>query len=180
MARLLEISPGAGLLPATAGSCTLAELTPDAITSISPHRGKTAVVSAALKRLHGVTFPRPNRATGKDGARCIWFGPDQAMLVGAKIGALKDAAITEQSDGWAVLRLHGRDAPTVLARLVPVDVRARAFKRGHCARTLLDHMPVSIMRTGADSFDIMVFRSMTRTAVEVLSAAMKSLAAQNN
>ena len=179
MARLLEISPGAGLLPVAAGSCTLSELTPEAITSIAPMRGHTSAVSEALKRLHGVAFPRPNRATGKDGARCIWFGPGRAVLVGPKIATLKYAAITDQSDGWAVLRLHGRDAAAVLARLVPVDLRARAFKRGHCARTLLDHMPVSITRTGARSFDIMVFRSMTNSAVAVLTVSMKSLAAQN-
>ena len=179
MASLPVKTPCEWLLPVSVGTCTLSELTPDAITSIAPVRGKTRAVSEALKKMHGVGFPARNRATGRQGARCIWFGPGLAMLVGPVSNVVKDAAMTDQSDGWAVMRLQGRDAEAVLARLVPVDLRARIFKRGHTARTLLFHVPVSITRTGVSGFDIMVFRSMAKTAVDELVQAMKSVAAQN-
>ena len=98
MTKLLARSPCDGLLPLTIGTCTLEERAPVAITSIAPARGKERTVSGALKKNHGAAFPAPNRATGKDSARCIWFGSGQAMLVGAACGALSDAATTDQSD----------------------------------------------------------------------------------
>ena len=180
MAKLPAKSPCEGLLPIKFGTCTLTELTPNAITSIAPVNGKSKAVSDALRNTHGIGFPRQNRATGKAGARCIWFGPGQAMLVGPASDAVPDAAVTDQSDGWALMRLHGAGAHSVLARLVPVDMRGSVFKHGHTARTLLYHMPVSITRTAANSFDIMVFRSMSKTAVDEFSHAMKSVAAQEN
>ncbi|MGR3343448.1 MAG: sarcosine oxidase subunit gamma [Paracoccaceae bacterium] len=180
MVKLLAKTPCEGLLPVSVGNCTLSELTPDAITSIAPARGQIRAVSAALKKMHGLGFPRANRATGTASARCIWFGPGQAMLLGPVCGLTRDAAITDQSDGWAVMRLQGAGAQSVSARLVPVDLRARIFKRGHTARTQLFHVPVSITRTGANRFDIMVFRSMAVTAVDELTQVMKSIAAQEN
>ena len=86
--------------------------------------------------------------------------------------------MTDQSDGWAVMRLEGAGARDVLARLCPLDLRAPVFKRGHTARSLLGHMNASITRVGVNAFEIMVFRSMANTAVHELNEAMKSVAAQ--
>lgn len=167
-----------GLLPVRAGQFELSEVLPDAITSIAPFAGEKKKVSEALKAVHGMGFPAPNRATGKDRSRCIWVGPGQAMLVGPKLGDLSGAATTDQTDGWAVMRLQGADCEDVLARLVPVDLRLRSFKSGHTARTRLFHAPLSITRTGADRFELMVFRSMAKTVVDELLVAMKSVAVQ--
>ncbi len=178
MANLIARTPCEGLLPVTAGTCTLTEITPAATTSVMPARGRAGAVSDALKKAIGLTFPAPNRATGKDGNRLVWSGAGQALLLGAAPAALPGAALTDQSDAWAVMRLDGAAAEAVLARLVPVDLRAATFKRGHTARTMLFHMTCSISRVGATSFDIMVFRSMASTAVHELHVAMKSVAAQ--
>ena len=178
MANLIAKTPCEGLLPVTAGTCTLTELLPEAITSIAPGKGQEKPVSEALKKAFGAAFPAANRATGKDGARAVWSGAGQALLLGAAPKPIKAAAMTNQSDAWAVMRLEGADAEAVLARLVPVDLRAAHFKRGHTARTLLFHMTCSITRVGASSFDILVFRSMAQTTVHELDVAMKSVAAQ--
>lgn len=173
MADLIAKTPCEGLLPLSVGTCTLSEVLPDAITSVSPQSGKTRAVSDALKKAHAVGFPLPNRTSGKEGLRCIWFAPDQAMLVGPIPDPIKGASLCDQSDGWAIMRLKGGNCDDVLARLIPVDLRASVFKRGHTARTMLNHMPLSITRTGANSFDLMVFRSMAQTAVHEISGAMK-------
>lgn len=167
-----------GLLPVRSGQCELSEVLPDAITSIAPFSGEKKRVSEALKAAHGMGFPAPNRATGKGRSRCIWVGPGQAMLVGPELGDLSGAATTDQSDGWAVMRLQGAGCEAVLARLVPVDLRLQVFKTGHTARSRLFHAPLSITRTGADRFELMVFRSMAKTVVDELLVAMKSVAAQ--
>lgn len=176
MARLVATSPCAGLLPIGAGTVTLSEVLPAAITSVAPFAGQEAAVSRALERAAGAVFPAPGRWTGAE-TRVVWTGPGQAMVLGPRV-APEGAAVTDQSDAWAVMRLEGQGAEAVLARLVPVDVRRAHFPPGHAARTMLHHMTCTLMRTGEDAFEIMVFRSMAATAVHHLEVAMKSIAAQ--
>ena len=176
MARLVAKSPCAGLLPVTSGSVTLSEVLPEAITSVAPFAGQGGAVSASLQAATGAAFPDPNRWTGGD-TRIVWTGPDQAMVLGPRV-APPGAAVTDQSDAWAVLRLAGQGAEAVLARLVPVDLRRAQFPAGQAARTMLHHMTCTILRVEEDAFEIMVFRSMAATAVHDLEAAMKSVAAQ--
>jgi sarcosine oxidase subunit gamma len=155
---------------------TLSEVLPEAITSVAPYEGQGAAVSAALEKAARAAFPVPGRWTGGE-TRIVWTGPDQAMVLGPRV-APAGAAVTDQSDAWAVMRLEGQGAEAVLARLVPVDVRRVHFPPGHAARTMLHHMTCTLMRTGEHAFDIMVFRSMAATAVHHLEVAMKSVAAQ--
>lgn len=178
MTVLVARSPAQGLLPVTRGSVTLAEVLPEAITAIAPFNGREAAVSKALKAATGLGFPKPNRAETKGASTCLWTGHGQAFLIGPAPGPIAGAAVTDQSDGWAVLRLDGLRACDVLARLVPLDLRPAAFPTGAAARTLLFHMPLAIFRSGPDSYDLLVFRSMAATAVHDLDTAMRSLAAQ--
>ncbi len=179
MVELRETSPCAGLLPVTLGSVTVEELTPGPMTSLCVF-GDASEMSAALEKAHGMGWPAPNRSTGKDGARAIWFGRGEVMLVGVSPDAAlrKAGAIVDQSDGWAVVSVRGAAAVDVLARLVPVDLRGSVFKRGQTARTQVGHMPASITRTGAEAFMIMVFRSMAGTLVHDLKEAMAAVAAR--
>jgi len=176
VANLIANSPFGELLPLQVGRCDLSELVVGPITSISVQKGQEKAVSAQLKKTHGLGFPAANRATAKGDTRCIWVGPGQALLLGKAPKAIKGATRTDQSDGWAVMRLEGSDAEAALARLVPVD-RASVFKTGHAAKTLLFHMPLSVIRSSTTAFDLMVFRSMAQSAVHDLSQAMKSVAA---
>lgn len=176
MARLVARSPCAGLLPVSAGGVTLSEVLPEAITSVAPFTGEAARVGAALEVALGSGLPAPGRWTG-GAIRIVWTGPDQAMVIGARL-APEGAAVTDQSDAWAVLRLDGPGTEAVLARLVPIDLRAAQFPTGHAARTMLHHMTCTILRVEEAAFEIMVFRSMAATAVHHLEVAMKSVAAQ--
>ncbi|MBY6139230.1 sarcosine oxidase subunit gamma [Leisingera daeponensis] len=180
MAELIAKSPCDGLLPATIGGMSLTEEHPGAMWAIAPFNGQLKVLGKALEAAHGMAFPAPNRATGKAGSRAVWFGRDMALLMGPApdAGLAKHAALTDQSDAWAVVRLEGQGAEDVLARLVPVDLRPQVFKRGHTARTELKHMMASVTRTGPQSFQIMVFRSMAKTLVHDLKTAMEAVAAR--
>lgn len=174
-------SPCADLLPVTIGPWSLREEAPGAITALLPYAGQQEALSRALGDAHGMAWPAPGRATGKAAARCVWTGRQQAMLIGPApdAGLARHAALTDQSDAWAVVTLSGPGSKDVLARLVPVDLRAARFRRGHSARTLLGHMSASVTRTGAETFQIMVFRSMAATLVHELKSAMSGLAARS-
>lgn len=180
MADLKAKTPCHGMLPPTIGDTALTEEAPGAITSLMPYRGAEKALSGALKKSHGMDFPAANRATGKSGARAIWFGQGQAMLLGpAPDSGLADhAAMTDQSDAWAVVRLEGSTATDVLARLIPADLRSSVFRRGHTARTELMHMTASVTRVGDKAFQIMVFRSMSETLIHDLKSAMEAVAAR--
>ncbi len=177
MPELIAKSALEGQGPLTLGGVTLAEASVGPITSISILPGGAKAVAKGLKGL-GLTFPAPNAFVEKNGVRIIWTGRDQAFLVGGEAPALEGAAITDQSDGWAVLSLSGVGAVDVLARLVPLDLRLSACPVGRVLRAPVNHMNAVIVRSGDYAFEIMVFRSMARTAWHELVAAMEAMAAR--
>jgi sarcosine oxidase subunit gamma len=161
----------------TLGTVTLAEADVGPITSIAVLPGGAKAVAKGLKAL-GLAMPEPNAFIEKKGARIVWTGRDQAFLVGVEPPVLEGAAITDQSDGWTVLGVSGVGANDVLARLVPVDLRLQIFPAGKVLRTQLNHMNVVILRVGDYAFEIMVFRSMARTAWHELETTMQMVAAR--
>lgn len=179
MADLVAKSACAGLEPIETGGARLYEAAAGAITSLSP-RGAPAQASDALKSAHGLAFPAPGRATGREGARALWSGRGQALLIGPTPSEAlsKHFVLTDQSDGWACLRLDGEGARDVLARLCPLDLREGRFRRGHSARSLIGHMNASITRVGAQGWMILVFRSMAHSAWHELGTAMGAVAAR--
>lgn len=180
MAELSAKSPCDGLLPLQIGSVRLIEEDLGAITALMPYRGQEKPLGAALQAAHGMGWPKPGRATGRAGARAIWFGRDRAMLLGpAPDPALaRHAALTDQSDAWAAVRLEGAAAEQVLARLVPVDLRAAQVRRGHSLRSQLGQLSVSVTRMGDHAFLILAARSMAGTLVQDLKWAMVAAAAR--
>lgn len=180
MGELAAKSPCDGLLPLSIGDCAVEELSPGALTALAPYRGEDKALAQVLKARHNLLMPQPGRATGKEGARAIWFGQRMILLIGPEPdeSLAQYAAVTDQSDAWAVVRLQGAGARDVLARLTPVDLRETQFKRGHTARTDLRHMMASLTRIGPESYMIMVFRGFAETLVHDLRSAMQSVAAR--
>jgi heterotetrameric sarcosine oxidase gamma subunit len=162
----------------TLGAVTLAEASVGPITSIAILPGAAKGVTKGLKPL-GLTFPKPQHFAEKAGARIIWTGRDQAFLIGVAPPELEGAAVTDQSDGWTVLVVSGAAAVDVLARLVPMDLRHAAFPVGSVLRSQLNHMNVVILRTGDHAIEVMVFRSMARTAWHEIQTAMEMVAARS-
>ncbi|WP_343079679.1 sarcosine oxidase subunit gamma [Ostreiculturibacter nitratireducens] len=179
MASLIEKTPCEGLLPVTAQGSALSELRPGPITSVAPFNGQERAVSSTLKGL-GLSFPGPGKTASKGGASAVWTGRGQAFLIGTEPpeGLAEIAALTDQSDGWAAMRLEGEKAEAVLARLAPLDLRMAEFGKGAVARAALGHIPMILIRSGASSFDIYVFRSMAASAVHELHVVMKAVAAR--
>jgi heterotetrameric sarcosine oxidase gamma subunit len=160
--NLIAKTPLWGQEPVELGGVVLAEQALRPITSIAPFDLPAA---AALG------FPAPNTVLASNGGRLVWTGRDQAFLIGSEAGRWAEtAALTDQSDGWACMALTGAGAVDVLARLVPIDLRAMGV--GGCARTTLGHMSLIVIGVEA-GFQLMVFRSMAKTAWHELETAMK-------
>ena len=161
----------------TLGGVTLAEVDVGPITSVALFPGEAKAAAKGLKAL-GLAMPVPNTFTERNGSRIVWTGRDQAFIIGADPAALDGAAVTDQSDAWAVLGISGPKAVDVLARLVPVDLRLTACPVGTALRTQLTHMNAVILRVGDYAFEIMVFRSMARTAWHEMEATLHMVAAR--
>jgi heterotetrameric sarcosine oxidase gamma subunit len=176
----LIAKPPLGHPPLTIAQTTLAEWPLPRMTSVAPFQGQDKALAKALKSM-GLTFPAPNRTTGKGDATLIWTGRGQAFLIDADPTPLAGiAALTDQSDGWAALTLQGPQATAILARLVPVDLRLSAAPVGSTLRTALNHMNLILWRTAPFGFTLMVFRSMAQTAWHEAEAAMGMVAARSH
>lgn len=184
MVKLSPRSPAQNLLPRTIGAVTISEVSFDHMTLLTPLGADGgAGFSAALKSAHGMAAPAPNRATGREAARALWFGHGgQVMLMGpaADAGLARHATRVDQSDAWCVIRLDGPGSTDVMARLTPLDLRPDSFRRGHAARSLIGHMSGGILRLGPDSWQIMVFRSMAHTLVHECDSAARAVAARSS
>ena len=180
MAELTEKSPCEGLLPMNIGDVAVTEVDSGPITAIAPFAGKAEALGKAVKAAHGMSWPEVGQSHAKGGARLLWFGHAHALLMGAmpKAGLAEHAALTDQTDAWAVVNLDGAGARDVLARLTPLDLRPGHFVQNQTARSQLGHMPASVTRVAADGYQIMVFRSMAQTLIHDLTQAMHAVAAR--
>ena len=167
-----------GQSPVTHLGTTLAEIDLRVVTSIAAFPGQEVSLAKALKPL-GFTMATVGECQTNAGAMLAWTGRDQAFLIGVPCPDLGEAAaVTDQSGGWAVFTLTGPAAVDALMRYVPMDLRISAFKRGSVLRTPLNHMSMILLRDDEQTFTIMVFRSMARTAWHEIEVALKSLAAR--
>lgn len=178
MANLIATAPLGHIKPVTSAGTTLAQMDWAQIISIAPFAGREGDVNAALAPL-GLTFPAPNTMQVKGDVRLAFSGRAQAFLIGAQCPDLGGAAaVTDQSDAWARFSLAGPAAVDTLARYVPVDLRLSALPVGAAIRSQLYHVPLCLLRIGAESFEVMVFRSMAQTAWHELETALRILAAR--
>ena len=151
MARLIPSDPARGRLPIATAGLTLTAVDPGPV--------------AWTRR----DVPAPGRAVasdGAEGARRLWCGRGQALVLGGRAGA----GDVDVSDGWTVLRLDGAAWREVLSRLTPLDLRG--LGPGMTARTMLGHMTAQITPVADEAVEVMVMRSMTGTAVEEIAEAM--------
>ena len=181
MAELIAKSPCEGLLPLEVGQVQAREVLGQPMALVAPFKGMDARLGAALAAAHGLSWPGPGKVVQGQGCQLQWFGHSHAMLIGCppsdSLGAL--AALSDQSDAWAVVALEGPQAAAVLARLTPLDLRDSQFAVGDTARTELFHMSAAITRSAVHCYQIMVFRSMAGTLVHDLKTAMQAVAARS-
>ena len=178
MPELIAKTALEGRKPLIIAGTTLSQVDPGMITSVAPFPGQEKAVAKALKPL-GLSFPPVNRFTEKGDARIVWTGRDQAFLIGTAcpdMGAA--AAVTDQSGGWVTLSLDGPEAAEALMRYVPLDLRLAAFPVGTSVRTPFYHMSMVLMRVSDQGFQMLLFRSMARTAWHEVEVALRTLAAR--
>ncbi len=142
------------------------------IASIIAGEDDTSALGNAIKSRFGLDLPTTPLATMSDTHSLLWAGPAQWLLVGgSRTGFTEDiatlsglAAVAEQSDGRAVLRLSGAMVRRALAKGCMIDLHPAGFPMGMTALTSIAYIGVQLWRAadGPDGsvFEIMVPRSM--------------------
>lgn len=163
----------------------------DDLCSVTVRKGERAAVEAALASGYGVSLPAPGRASaGTDKPLCmLWTGQDQylamrvqsAESLTSELKALcaTSASCVEQSDSWVGLIMAGPQCLAVLERLCPLDLSDAAFPVHATTRTVLEHIPVVMMRReddeGACCFELMTLTSFADSFIHELETAAISV-----
>ena len=122
----------------------------------------------------GLSLPKtPNQTATAEGITALWLGPDEWLVTGppeseggiaARLReALKGqhAAVTDVTEGRAVIDLSGRNARDILMKGCPLDLHPSQFKPGDCAQSALAKTAIILHQTtDAPAYDIYVERSM--------------------
>jgi methylglutamate dehydrogenase subunit D len=175
-AALTARSAFAGVFASPAGRGLLAtERDGLGIASLSVRHGQRAALERRVTAHFGVALPDHAGRVCVAGIAAAGTGPASWLVTSEQAGnafggALKaavgeSASVTDQSDAYAIIRLAGPELRETLAKLVPIDLHARAFGVGAVAGTLLGHINALLWRLedGADGqpvFEVAVYRSM--------------------
>ena len=128
--------------------------------------GAPSALAAACAAL-GASRPQPCDSASGDEASVLWLGPDRLLILGSAqagprlLSALAGHAhgFVDASESEVALELEGPAAERLLACGVMIDLDARVFPPGACARTLLGKAPVLLWRRRADLFILRAPRS---------------------
>jgi sarcosine oxidase subunit gamma len=82
------------------------------------------------------------------------------------------ASLVEVSHGRALYALTGARVRDALAKGVPIDLHARAFRPGDAASTLVAHIPVNLWQIDdRPSYEFAIARSLAQSFWQWLTAA---------
>jgi sarcosine oxidase subunit gamma len=172
LSPLSRFPEAAGTPPGTPAPVTLREHPFRGLVNLRLDPADTAVLRAAEAVL-GLALPlQPNRCAEGAGRSVLWLGPDEFLVMCEAGGetALADglshalsgrhAAVTDISDGRAVIEIGGARARDLLAKGCGLDLHPRVFGPGQCAQSGFAKARIIIrQRDPAPVFEIVVERS---------------------
>ncbi|MEE7456422.1 sarcosine oxidase subunit gamma [Methylorubrum populi] len=130
--------------------------------------GKEGGLRTALADRFGPSLPEAGTAVFEGETGLVWSAPGQWLAVAPSPRDLKGlpealrgvAAVTDQSDSRALVRISGAQARAMLAKGVAVDLHPRAFGPGRVAVTSIAHIGVQFwQRDAGPTYDLTVARS---------------------
>jgi sarcosine oxidase subunit gamma len=104
-------------------------------------------------------FEGPKR-TARDGTDYLGIGPGKWLAFGPVAPEIAaSASVIDQSGGYGVLEISGRDAVAMLEKGIGIDLHPREFAPEAVAVTTVAHMGVIVWRREGDAWRLAVFRS---------------------
>ena len=152
---------------------TLSEMQPGSIVQLAAWRGEEGAMIAAIKQVTGLPLPDgAGSGVANETKAAFGFAPGKFLVVDLEEGLAASLAtavgsatgtVTDLSHGRTAIRIAGPKAEWVLAKFFAIDFSLPAFPLGSGVSTVHHDIFAQIQRTGAEQFDIYVFRSFARS-----------------
>ena len=163
----------------------LCETQPGSIVQVAAWPGTEKQVIAAILSVTGLALPDGAGGGLADGEKAAFgFAPGKFLAIGETenlAAALAEAVtpeigtVTDLSHGRTAIRIGGPKAGWVLAKFFAIDFSTAAFPLGAGRSTMHHDIFAQIQRTGADQFDVYVFRSFARSFWKALCHASEEV-----
>ncbi len=156
----------------------LTETQPGSIVQLAAWTGQEKKLIAAIRDVTGLALPDgAGGGIANETRAAFGFAPgrflvvDQAEGIATKFEKRVTSAIgtvTDLSHGRTALRISGPRSEWVLSKFFAIDFAQPAFPIGSGISTVHHDVFAQIQRTGADQFDLYVFRSFARSFWQAL------------
>jgi heterotetrameric sarcosine oxidase gamma subunit len=152
-----------------------------ALARLIARKGRADDLAAAVRSRYGLDLPSTPKRVVQGGLAFIWSGPGQWLAVAEDgrdlarelaeaAGAF--AAVSDQSDGLAVLRVSGPHARDTLIKGVGLDLHPRAFGPGDAAATVIAHIGAQLWQLDdRPTYEIAIYRSFAGSLWRWLEAS---------
>ncbi len=167
------LRPGRHAQGGGAVGVTLAETQPGSIVQLAAWRGEERAMIDAIAGVTGLALPDgAGGGIATDAKTAFGFAPGKFLVADHDEGLAaafataitpETGTVTDLSHGRTAIRIAGPKAEWVLAKFFAVDFALPAFPLGSGLSTVHHDIFAQIQRTGADRFDIYVFRSFARS-----------------
>ncbi|MDG4895781.1 sarcosine oxidase subunit gamma [Mesorhizobium sp. WSM4976] len=163
----------------------LSETRPGSILQLGAWPGEEKRLIELIRKVTGPALPDGAGGGASSGARAVFgFAPgkftvvDEAEGLAATFAGVITPAIgtlTDLSHGRTAIRIAGPKAEWVMAKFFAIDFALPAFPLGAGRSTNHHDIFAQIQRSGADQFDIYVFRSFARSFWKALCHASEEV-----
>ena len=151
----------------------LTETRPGSIVQLAAWPGAEGDLMAAIKVVSGLALADGAGAGVAEKTKAAFgFAPGKFLVVDQEEGVghayekavgVDTGVVTDLSHGRTAIRVSGPKAEWVLAKFFAIDFAVAAFPVGSGISTAHHDIFAQIQRTGADAFDLYVFRSFARS-----------------
>ena len=179
--------PSFGDLNCNTEAVALSAATGFALVSIAIPIGLHTHLASLIRFVYGASIPTVGASSlsvnGTD--RLLALQPNQLFLlfaynghravevVAEKLG--NNGYYTDQSDAWTMLRISGPATTAVLGHICMLDLDPAVFPIDAVTRTIMDHLPVIILRESLESFLLMSPRSSAKSFIRAVELSVAHL-----
>ena len=156
------------------------------LATVLLRRGQSAAFTQRVRERFGIELESGARRSASGGTAFLAIGPGawlatseggvNVFAAGLAEAVGESASVSDQSDGYAVLRVSGHGVREALCKLAPIDLHPRAFKVNDVAVTVAAHIGTTWWRledagNGSAVFELAVYRSLAGSVWGALSAS---------
>lgn len=159
-----------------------------AIVSLATPLGGADALASSIQSAFGVATPtvgssimtrtNPTRFVrlAQDQMFALFQHPASGRPLDVMASTLGQAAyLTDQSDSWAALRIHGPKCRAALERICALDLHEDQFPPHSIARTMMEHLSVILICEGTETYLLLSARSSADSFLHAIETSARNV-----